>query len=113
MRGGRSGIGITQIAFLRFLYAGLDELPRWGPIAEAREDELHRILGSERCAFSAVITEGDKCNRMSFELEQLREAAEKYTYHDAGTHWVWPSLVWERSSLSPVARPDDAVGFRG
>src|SRR5438309_1729804 len=24
-----------------------------------------------------------------FELKQLREAAEKYTYHDAGTHAVW------------------------
>jgi len=24
---------------------------------------------------------------MSFELEQLREEAEKYTHHDAGTHW--------------------------
>jgi len=23
---------------------------------------------------------------MSFELEQLREAAEKYTYYDAGAH---------------------------
>jgi hypothetical protein len=23
---------------------------------------------------------------MGFELEQLREAAEKYTYHDAGTN---------------------------
>jgi len=50
---------------------------------------------------------------MSFELEQLREAAEKYTYHDAGTHGVWPKLVWERKSESPVARLDDAVEFLG
>ena len=50
---------------------------------------------------------------MSFELEQLREAAEKYTYHDAGTHGVWPRLVWERRNLSPVARLDDAVEFLG
>jgi hypothetical protein len=50
---------------------------------------------------------------MSFELEQLREAAEKYTYHDAGTHGVWPRLVWERRSESPVARVDDAVEFLG
>jgi len=50
---------------------------------------------------------------MSFELEQLREAAEKYTYHDAGTHGVWPRLVWERRSRSPVARIDDAVEFLG
>ncbi len=50
---------------------------------------------------------------MSFELEQLREAAEKYTYHDAGTHGVWPRLVWERRSQSPAARLDDAVEFLG
>jgi hypothetical protein len=50
---------------------------------------------------------------MSFELEQLRQAAEKYTYHDAGTHGVWPSLVWERRNESPVARLDDAVEFLG
>jgi len=50
---------------------------------------------------------------MSFELEQLREAAEKYTYHDAGTHGVWPRLVWERRKESPVARLDDAVEFLG
>jgi hypothetical protein len=50
---------------------------------------------------------------MSFELEQLREAAEKYTYHQAGMHGVWPRLVWERRSLSPVARLDDAVEFLG
>ena len=50
---------------------------------------------------------------MSFELEQLREAAEKYTYHDAGTHGVWPRLVWERRGESPVARLDDAVEFLG
>jgi len=50
---------------------------------------------------------------MSFELEQLREAAEKYAYHDAGTHGVWPRLVWERRNESPVARLDDAVEFLG
>ncbi len=50
---------------------------------------------------------------MSFELEQLREAAEKYTYHDAGTHGVWPRLVWERRNESPVARLDDAIEFLG
>ena len=50
---------------------------------------------------------------MSFELEQLREAAEKHTYHDAGTHGVWPRLVWERRNISPVARLDDAVEFLG
>ncbi len=46
-------------------------------------------------------------------MEQLREAAEKYTYHDAGTHGVWPRLVWERRSQSPAARLDDAVEFLG
>jgi hypothetical protein len=50
---------------------------------------------------------------MSFELEQLREAAEKYTYHNAGTQGVWPSLAWERRNESPVARLDDAVEFLG
>jgi hypothetical protein len=50
---------------------------------------------------------------MSFELQQLREAAEKYAYHDAGTHGVWPKLVWERRTKSPVARIDDAVEFLG
>ena len=50
---------------------------------------------------------------MSFELAQLREAAEKYTYHDGGTHGVWPRLVWERRNESPVARLDDAVEFLG
>jgi len=50
---------------------------------------------------------------MSFELDQLREAAEKYPYHDAGTHGVYPKLVWERRSRSPVARLDDAVEFSG
>jgi hypothetical protein len=49
----------------------------------------------------------------SFELGQLREAAQKYTYHDAGTHGVWPKLVWERRSRSPLARLDDAVEFLG
>ena len=51
--------------------------------------------------------------RMSFELEQLREEAEKYTYHDAGTQGVWPRLVWERRNKSPAARLDDAVEFLG
>jgi len=46
-------------------------------------------------------------------LEQLQEAAEKYRYHDAGTHGVWPRLVWEFRSRSPVARLDDAVEFLG
>jgi len=50
---------------------------------------------------------------MSFELEQLREAAKKYPYHDAGTHGVWPKLVWERRNESPLARIDDAVEFLG
>src|SRR5690349_17007997 len=59
------------------------------------------------------MTESDKCNRMSFELNQLREAAEKYSYHQAGTQVVWPGLVWERRSRSPVARLDDAVEFLG
>ena len=48
---------------------------------------------------------------MSFGLAQLREAAEKYTHHDAGTHGVWPRLVWERRSRPPTARLDDAVEF--
>ena len=50
---------------------------------------------------------------MSFELVQLREAAQKYTHHDAGTHGVWLSLVWQRRRLSPAARLDDAVEFLG
>jgi len=50
---------------------------------------------------------------MSFELEQLREAAEKYTHHEAGTHGVYPRLVWERRSQVPVARLDDVVDFLG
>jgi hypothetical protein len=50
---------------------------------------------------------------MSFELAQLREAAEKYLHHDAGTHGVWPRLVWERRNESPMARLDDAVEFLG
>jgi len=50
---------------------------------------------------------------MSFELEQLREAAAKYTYHEAGTHGVWSRLVWERRSEPPVARLDEAVEFLG
>ncbi len=48
-----------------------------------------------------------------FELKQLREAAEKYAYHDANTHGVYPRLVWEPRNLSPVARLDDAVEFLG
>jgi hypothetical protein len=50
---------------------------------------------------------------IGFELKQLREAAEKYTYHNAGTHGVWPRLVWERRSESPVARLDATVEFLG
>src|SRR5467141_2898512 len=50
---------------------------------------------------------------MSFELEQLREAAEKYTYHDAGTHGAWTRLVWERRNESPTARLDNAAEFLG
>jgi hypothetical protein len=50
---------------------------------------------------------------VSFELEQLREAGEKYPYHQADTHGVWPRLVWERRNQSPVARLDDAVEFLG
>jgi hypothetical protein len=50
---------------------------------------------------------------MTFELEELREAAEKYAYHDAGTRGVYPKLVWERRNDSPVARLDDAVEFLG
>ena len=50
---------------------------------------------------------------MSFELEQLRGAAETYTGHDADTHGVWPKLVWQRRSESPLARLDDAVEFLG
>ena len=46
-----------------------------------------------------------------FELKQLKEAAEKYTYHDAGTKGVWPRLVWERRKESPLAPLDDAVEF--
>jgi hypothetical protein len=48
-----------------------------------------------------------------FELKQLREAAEKHTYHDADTHGAWPRLVWEQRNRSPVARLDDAVEFLG
>jgi len=54
-----------------------------------------------------------KARSASFELGQLREAAQKYTYHNAGTHGVWPRLVWERRSRSPIARLDDAVEFLG
>jgi len=48
---------------------------------------------------------------MSFELEQLREAAAKYNYHDAGTQGVWPKLAWERRNKSPSPRLDDAIEF--
>jgi len=51
--------------------------------------------------------------RLSFELEQLRDAARRYPYHEAGTHGVWPRLVWERRNETPVARLDDAVEFLG
>src|SRR3989454_4390076 len=50
---------------------------------------------------------------MGFELEQLREAAEKYTYHDASTHGVWPRLAWKQRNESQLARLDDAVEFLG
>jgi hypothetical protein len=50
---------------------------------------------------------------MSFEVEQLREAAAKYAYHHASTHAVYPRLVWERRSRSPATRLDDAVEFLG
>ena len=50
---------------------------------------------------------------MNFELEQLRDAAEKYTYHDADTHRDYSRLVWEQRSRPPVARLDDAVEFLG
>ncbi len=50
---------------------------------------------------------------MSFQLQQLREAAEEYTYHQAGTHGVYPRLVWKRRSESPTKRLDDAVEFLG
>ena len=50
---------------------------------------------------------------MSFELARLREVAETYTYNDAGTHGVWPRLVWEQRNESPAARLDDAVEFLG
>src|SRR6266566_1613259 len=39
-----------------------------------------------------------------FELKQLREEAEKYQYHNAGNHGVWPRLVWEPRSKSPAER---------
>jgi len=50
---------------------------------------------------------------MSFELKQLQEAAANYTYHEDGTHGVWPRLVWERRTESPAARLDDALEFLG
>src|SRR5256712_73736 len=50
---------------------------------------------------------------MGFELEQLREVAKRYSYHDAGAHGVYPRLVWEGKSESPVARLDDAIEFLG
>src|SRR5256712_6945595 len=50
---------------------------------------------------------------VSLDLEQLREVAEKYAFHDARTQGVWERLVWERRSDAPVARVDDAVEFLG
>src|SRR6266571_5612089 len=50
---------------------------------------------------------------MGFELEQLREVAKRYSYHDAGAHGVYPRLVWEGRNESPVARLDDAIEFLG
>lgn len=46
-------------------------------------------------------------------MQQLKQAAEKYSYHDAGAHGVYPRLVWERRNQSPIARLDDAVEFLG
>ena len=37
----------------------------------------------------------------------------QYTYNEAGTHRVYPRLVWERRSRPPVARLNDAVDFLG
>jgi hypothetical protein len=50
---------------------------------------------------------------MSFELQQLREAAETYIGHNEGTHGVWPALVWEQRSKPPSTRLDEAVSFLG
>lgn len=50
---------------------------------------------------------------MSFELKQLREAAQKYSHHDADTHGVYPTLVWEPRNESPTARLSDALEFLG
>src|SRR5467141_3099538 len=46
-------------------------------------------------------------------LKQLREASEKYAYQAAGTHGVYPSLVWEPRKAPPIARQGDAVEFLG
>jgi hypothetical protein len=60
----------------------------------------------------AITTHGTQLSQNELlELKQLREAAEKYTYHDLGTHGAWPRLVWERRSKSPAPRLDDAVEF--
>lgn len=50
---------------------------------------------------------------MTFELEQLQQAAGEYIYHDSNTRGVYPRLVWERRSRSPRSRLDDAVDFLG
>lgn len=50
---------------------------------------------------------------MTFELEQLQEAAGKYIYHDSNTHGVYSRLVWEGRSRSPISRLDDVVDFLG
>lgn len=50
---------------------------------------------------------------LRFELKQLREAAQTYTHHEAGTHGVYSKLVWERRTRSPVTRLEDAVEFLG
>ena len=65
------------------------------------------------CLLELFAIDVDKCARMSFELDQLREVAEKYIYNGAGTRGVWPRLVWERRRESPVARLEDAVEFLG
>lgn len=50
---------------------------------------------------------------MSFELQELREAADQYAGHYEGTHGIWPKLVWERRNESPAERLDDLVDFLG
>ena len=49
----------------------------------------------------------------SFELEQLRQVAKKYTHHESNTNGVYPRLVWDPRNRSPMSRIDDAVEFLG